>query len=94
VRKQYIPWLFLTLAMLACVRLQPVDIVITATFQGATPLPEIVQSQAPAPVAPPQGTLINPTPNPTRPSGGIEAAGEYVVQAGDSLSGMSVSMHC
>jgi len=75
--------------MLACVRLQPVDIVITATFQGATPLPEIVQSQAPAPVAPPQGTLINPTPNPTRPSGGIEAAGEYVVQAGDSLSGIA-----
>lgn len=76
------------LAALACVRLQPNDtVVITATFQGATPLP--VQSQAPAPIPLPQGTLINPTPNPTRVIGAAVAAGEYVVRPGDSLTGIA-----
>lgn len=89
-RKQSLPWLCLLLAALACVRLQPNDtLVVTATFPNATVLPEIVQSAAPAPIPLPQGTLIQPTPNPTRSDLGNQAAGEYIVQLGDSLSGIA-----
>jgi LasA protease len=90
VRKQYIPLLCIVLAALACVRVQPDNtLVVTATFQNATPLPEMVQSQAPAPIPLPQGTLIQPTPNPTRPMSGAQAAGQYIVQPGDSLTGIA-----
>ncbi|WP_343420136.1 LysM peptidoglycan-binding domain-containing protein [Candidatus Flexifilum breve] len=86
--KRYLPWVCLALAALACVRLQPDStVVITATFQGSTP--GIVQSQVPAPIPLPQGTLIVPTPNPTRNLGAASGAGEYVVQPGDSLSGIA-----
>lgn len=79
----------LALAALACMRLQPdTTLVVTATFQGGTPIVS-GQTQAPAPILPPQGTLIVPTPNPTRAIGGLTAAGEYVVQPGDSLSGIA-----
>ena len=83
---------FLALSVLACVQNQPDVIVITATFlpNDGEPRPPVALTQAPDPVQPPLGTLINPTANPTRALPGIEAAGEYVVQPGDTLSGIAL----
>ena len=79
----------LALAALACVRDQPEVIVITANF----PPQQGVQEATPLPVAPPvdSGTLIIPTANPTRASSDIPIAQEYVVQPGDTLTGIAVA---
>lgn len=81
--------LMLALAALACVRDQPEVIVITATF-----LPEPGAPQGtPLPVIPPvdTGTLIVPTADPTRVAVAIPSAEEYVVQPGDTLSGIAAA---
>jgi LysM repeat protein len=81
--------LMLALAALACVRDQPEVIVITATF-----LPEQGAPQGtPLPVAPPvdTGTMIVPTADPTRPGANVPIAQEYVVQPGDTLSGIAAA---
>jgi murein DD-endopeptidase MepM/ murein hydrolase activator NlpD len=97
--------LILILILAACSRSQPQVIVITATFLPQTPLPgatvEIVQ--APGGVTPtevavlpplalspvPQVIANVPTPNPTRSITDSASAREYVVQPGDTLSGIA-----
>jgi LasA protease len=79
----------LGLAALACVRDQPEVIVITATI-----LPQQGLQEATAlPVAPPvqNGTLIVPTSDPTHPSADVPIAQEYVVQPGDTLTGIALA---
>ena len=83
-----LPLSTLGLAILACVRLQPDDtLVVTATVAAQTAQP--AQTQIPAVIPPLEGTLINPTPNPPRDIGVSPGGGEYVVRAGDSLSGIA-----
>lgn len=79
----------LGLAALACVRSQPEVIVITATFEPGQDAP----AGTPLPIVPPvdSGTLIIPTADPTRPGVEIPVAQEYVVQPGDTLSGIAAA---
>lgn len=84
----------LLVAAAGCVRNQPEVIIITATFLPEPTPVALVPDQMPAP--PIEQTLLaneppaNQTPDPARP-GAVSAAREYVVQPGDTLSGIAVS---
>ncbi len=67
----------------ACTLNQPEVIVITATFLPPTPTSEMQAATLP-PL--PEGTLMQPTPNPTREAPPRQASQDYVVQAGDTLN--------
>lgn len=78
--------LFLLVLSTACTLNQPEVIVITATF-----LPPTIAVDEPLPTLPPppEGTLVQPTPNPPRAMPIRAASQDYVVQAGDSLSAIA-----
>lgn len=85
----------------ACTLNAPETIVITATFLPPTDgiAPSVVSTDA-ATFAPPtleptlplpEGALIQPTGNPTRPPVQVASASEYVVQGGDTLFGIAAA---
>ncbi|MEO8394982.1 MAG: LysM peptidoglycan-binding domain-containing protein [Chloroflexota bacterium] len=73
-------FLLLALGLCACALQQPETIVITATFPAAPSngLPTL-----------PQGTPIQPTDNPARPSLPPTGAQDYTVESGDTLSAIA-----
>ena len=83
--------LMLVVAVLACTRSQPEYVVITATpLPNAPTVPAEQTSVAPAATEiRPDQPLIEPTLNPLRESVAVAAAREYVVQPGDTLSGIA-----
>jgi LasA protease len=92
-RRLFFCFALLLLTTVGCVRNQPDIIVITATFQAAvnenpslalTTVPPIQQTLFPP--GAPEGT---PTPDPTREIAMAAGGEEYVVQPGDTLSGIA-----
>lgn len=84
--------------MLACVRNQPQVIVITATFEPphgeVTPstLTATAEERLPLVLSPvPGGFQVVPTLDPTRPVSNAPVPSEYVVQPGDTLSGIAAA---
>ena len=83
--------LILLFGAAGCAFQQPDVIVITATFPPLAPTPATQQivptapTQRPVASLPPEGTLIDPTPNPTRVGIAAVALGDYVVQPGDTV---------
>lgn len=92
--------LLIVLAQLsaACVLRQPQTIVITATFspsEAGTAIPSTIDlppsplplptSTPPPTLALPEGTLIEPTPNPTRALAAVAFSDSYTVASGDTL---------
>jgi LysM repeat protein len=94
-RKTLISLVFMLLAVLACVRPQPEVVVVTATFVGpaSTSISGIettpVSQQMLSPV--PDVPVTIPTPDPTRPGAEQSGGGQYVVQAGDTLSAIAAA---
>lgn len=86
-RKFTFSLLFLAFTLVACTLNQPDVIVITATFLPETPAPNasLLPTMAPATLE----NLIQPTVNPTRSTFSTEAAQEYTVLPGDSLSAIA-----
>lgn len=96
--------IILLLGTVGCALQQPDVIVITATFpppqspqpgvilptQPTSVLPPTLQPTLP-PLAtlPPEGTLIDPTPNQERPAESTAPLGDYVVQPGDTVYGIA-----
>jgi LasA protease len=80
----------------ACVRTQPQVIVVTSTpelpsdFGGLTALPATESQPLALSSAPEQVTVNTPTPDPER-NVSQESAQQYVVQPGDTLSGIALS---
>ncbi|NWF71368.1 MAG: LysM peptidoglycan-binding domain-containing protein [Chloroflexi bacterium] len=101
-----IMFLAVLLILSACSRSQPQVIVITATFPSA-PLPgvtsEVIQQNpgfVPMPTASlpplnlspvPEVVAFAPTPDPTRPVTDASVARQYVVQPGDTLTGIAAA---
>lgn len=90
--------LVLLLTTTACALNQQEVIVITATFpppdqpdQTAQPVVTTSPTLIPLPSLPPDGTLIDPTPNLARVAVSVAAGGDYVVQAGDTLFGIAAA---
>ncbi|MCC6802371.1 MAG: LysM peptidoglycan-binding domain-containing protein [Anaerolineae bacterium] len=85
--RRFAPVLFVVgLLAAACTLNQPEVIVITATFLPPTSTAAVVPPTPEPTLLPlPEGTLIDPTPNPERPQTETVSASDYVVQAGDTL---------
>ncbi|MCB9451813.1 MAG: LysM peptidoglycan-binding domain-containing M23 family metallopeptidase [Anaerolineaceae bacterium] len=94
--------LILVLALLlgstaACFQSQPQVVVITATFEPTRDAAVAVTSvgegiPAALSLSPvPGDVFITPTPDPTRPVSDLPVSGEYIVQPGDTLSGIAAA---
>jgi LasA protease len=89
-RRLLINLTLMLLGVLACLRSQPEVVVITST-----PAQPPVVTNAPAIESTSRSVLLtplsNPTADPTRPSAAVATVREYVVQPGDTMSGIAAA---